>query len=275
MIRKGFLALAFVSLLLPVVVLANPWERKLPFKQATISYDLSGMETGREILYIKDHGRQTARYRTTTTSVLGMTTKNEKVEITTPDWIYSFDLQERFGTKSVNPQKIMIEEFNKLSADEKKKVEQNAEKMGSSMMSGMKGSVEQNAKEIMGFSCDRATVMGTTVYSIHGTPIALYTEANMMGVEMRSVASSVDKGSVDESRFNFPAGIEPQANAEADQMARVMAEQTIAMLKDPDNFNGGNGGTIGAGSGQQHAIPAEDKKEMEAAMKALKGLFGN
>jgi len=30
----------------------NPWEMTLPFKSATIKYELSGMETGNETLYI-------------------------------------------------------------------------------------------------------------------------------------------------------------------------------------------------------------------------------
>ena len=164
--RVSILALVFVALLLPGAAVAAkkaPWEVELPFKAATINYEISGMETGQEVLYIRQHGKETARYRSTTTSMLGMSLKSQTVEIMTPDWVYSFDLQEGTGSKSINPEKLMIEEYNKLSASEKKKVRENGEKMGASAMSGMQGSVEENAKEILGYSCDRATIMGTTV----------------------------------------------------------------------------------------------------------------
>jgi hypothetical protein len=275
--RVSILALVVVALLLPGVVGAakTPWEVKLPFKAATINYEISGMESGQEILYIRQHGKETARYRSTTTSMLGMSLKNQTVEIMTPDWVYSFDLQEGTGSKSINPEKLMIEEYNKLSSSEKKKVQENGEKMGASAMSGMQGSVQENAKEILGYSCDRATIMGTTVYSIHGTPIALLLESNMMGVSMKSVATAVDKWSVADRHFAFPAGIEPQPDPEADQVARMMAQQTIEMLKDPEAYKKENKGMMGVPPGQQQDIPEEDQKQMEEAMKALKGLFGD
>ena len=105
-IKVGILFFSWV-LLLPFTSAQadNPWEIKLPFEQATINYSLSGMETGSEILYIKDFGRQTARYRTTKASVFGMTMHNKSVEIISPDWIYKYNLEEGTGTKSINPQK--------------------------------------------------------------------------------------------------------------------------------------------------------------------------
>ena len=275
--RVSILALILVALILPVVAGAAkaPWEVELPFKEATINYEISGMESGQELLYIRKHGKETARYRSTSTSMLGMSMKNETVEIMTPDWIYLFDLQEGSGTKSINPQKLMLEEFNKLSAADKKKVQENGEKMGAAAMSGMQGSVEENAKEILGYSCDRASMMGTTVYTIHATPIALLTESNMMGINIKSVATAIDKGSVADKHFTFPDGIEPQPDPEADRLARMMARQSIEMLKDPQAYQQNNKGMMGAPPGQQQDIPEEDQKQMEEAMKALKGLFGN
>lgn len=268
---KGLFVLLAVILLIPVGALANPWEKKLPFKEATINYELSGMETGQEVLYVKEHGKRTAEYRTTSTSMFGMTMKNKTVEITTPDWVYSFDLQERSGTRSINPQKLMIEEFDKLSAADKKKVEKNAQEMGMTMMQGMQGSVEQKAQEILGYPCDRATMLGVTVYSIHGTSVPLLTESNMMGISIKSAATSISEGGVDEQYFQFPEGIEPQSDPEADRMAGVMAEQTIAMLKDPETFKKENQGRMSP----QGDISPEDQQKMEEAMNTLKGLFGN
>ncbi|MBE0583670.1 MAG: hypothetical protein IH612_07865 [Desulfofustis sp.] len=268
---RGFL-LAMVLLLLPSGAFTNPWEMKLPFAEATITYELSGMETGEEVLYIKDHGKRTAQYRTASTSMFGMTMKNRTVEITDPDWVYSFDLQEQTGTKSINPQKLMVEEFNKLSGEERKKVEQNAETMGTSMMQGMQGTVEPKVQDILGYPCDKVTMMGVTVYSIHGSSIPLLTDSNMMGIAMKSTATSISEGPVAEEHFQFPAGIDPQPDAEADRMAQIMAEQTIAMLKDPESFKKENKSLLRPRD--QGDISPEDQQKMEEAMNALKGLFG-
>ncbi len=276
MMKRSILVVILAALLLPGVAGAEraPWEVRLPFKDATIRYEISGMESGQDVLYIRKRGEETARYHSTSASMFGMSMKNETVEITTPDWIYSFDLQEGTGTKSINPQKLMLEEFEKLSSAEKKKVRENGEKMGAAMMGGMQGSVEENVQEILGYSCDRASMMGTTVYSIHATPIALLTESNMMGVTIRSAATAIDKGAVDDKNFSFPDGIEPQPDPEADELARMVARQSIEMLKDPEAYRKDSNGMIGMPPGQLQDIPEEDQKQMEEAMKALKGLFG-
>ena len=275
MILKCLIA-AVVVFLMPCATFAesNPWARKLPFEQAVISYELSGVETGQEILYIRDHGNKRARYRTTSTTMFGITQKSSTVEIATPDWIYSFDLEEGTGSKSINPQKLMIEEYNKLTDAEKKKVNDNAEKMAGSVMGGLQGDMEQNVKEIFGYTCDRVTVMGSTVYTIHGTGISLSSESDLMGIKMKRIATSMKKKGADEKYFEFPQGIVPQPNPEADQMAQMMAQQSIAALKDPESFKGKGKGIMGMPAGDQPAIPEEDQIQMEEAMKAIKRLLG-
>ncbi|MGA7280082.1 MAG: hypothetical protein WBW79_19255, partial [Desulfocapsaceae bacterium] len=67
----------------------SPWQKKLPFKEAVITYELSGMENGEEVLYIRDWGRQTARHRTAATIVLGLKQVSRSIEIVTPEWLYS------------------------------------------------------------------------------------------------------------------------------------------------------------------------------------------
>ena len=274
--RKCLMAV-MLMLLLPVVAWAgekSPWEVKLPFKSATIHYTISGVENGSEVKYIRDYGREIATYHTTRTSMMGMTMVNETVEIVTPDWQYHFDLSERTGTKSVNPQKYMIEEYNKLSRDERRQVRENSEKMGTSLADGFGGSVRQNAEKILGYSCDRAEMMGTVVYNIHATAIPLRLESNMMGMSMKVEATSVDEGRVADKFFQLPQGIEPQVDPQSDAMAREMARQTISMLKDPEGAKSKGGAPKMQMPGQQQLSP-EEQEQMEQAMEMLKGMFGN
>jgi hypothetical protein len=267
-------------LFLPIFATAgndNPWERKLPFENATINYTLSGNEQGTETLYIRDYGKETATYHKTTTTMMGRTVQNDTVLIQTPDWMYTFDLVKKTGKKNVNPQKYMIEEYNKLSSAEKSQVMKNAQEMGTTMAKGMGGKIEKNVEKILGFDCDRATVMGTTVSSIHETGIPLKSDTNMMGISMKKEAKDVNKGSIDAKYFQHPAGITPQADPEGDDMSRSMAQQTVTMLKDPEGAKKAVRMNPmlqqkGKNSDQQDEAPEISDEEMEQAMKALKGM---
>jgi hypothetical protein len=268
-----------VVLLLPFLAVAadNPWERKLPFENATISYTLSGNETGTETLYIKEYGKETATYHKATNTIMGRAIQNETLHIQSPEWVYTFDLINKTGIKNVNPQKYLVEEYNTLTAAEKSQVSKNAQEMGVTMTKGMGGKIEKNAEKILGYDCDRATVMGSTVSSIHETGIPLKTETNMMGIAMKKEATAVKKGSPDPKYFQFPAGISPQPDPDGDAIARSMAQQTMAMLKNPE----GAKKTMDINPilqqrkksrDQQEEAPEISDEEMEQAMKALKGM---
>ena len=274
--KKGFLFGVVLLVLFPLCAVAadkSPWETKLPFKSATIQYTISGVENGNEVVYVREYGREIATYHTTKTTMMGMTMVNETVDIDTPEWSYQFDLTEKNGTKSVNPEKYMIEEYNKLSKADRKRVKENSEKMGLSIAEGFGGKIQQNAKKILGYSCDRAEMMGNVVYSIHGAGLPLLVETNMMGMNMKIEATSVDKGKVADSYFQFPRGIEPQFDPQSDAVAREMARQTIATLKDPDSAKKIVAPSI-PGQQQQQMSP-EEQQEMQQAMEMLKGMFGN
>ncbi len=279
---KKSTVMSFMILLLlviPNLVMAGskgPWEIKLPFKNAVIDYTHSGMAKGSETLYIRDHGRETARYLKITTTMMGMTNVDETIEIQNPEWIYRFDMTEKTGVKMVNPQKYFKEEYEKLSAAEKKEVDKNSKTMGMSFASGMGGELEENVTEILGYSCDRTEIMGSTVYSIHRSGIPLKTESNMMGMQMKVEATAIKKGKAKKKHFQFPEGIEPVADPQADAMSRHMAKQTIDMLKDPEAAKGQHSPMTPPPSPGQQTDPgaAGGQQEMEQAMKMLKEMFG-
>lgn len=262
---------------LPVSVFAgnkSPWETKLPFKAARIQYTISGMENGTEVTYIRDYGKEVASYHTAQTSMMGMVMVNKTVDITTPDWIYSFDLTNKTGTQQVNPEKYMIEEYQKLSKAEQKQVRENGEKMGVSVAEGFGGNVQQNAEKILGYSCDRVEMMGTIVYSIHGTGIPLRMESNMMGMNMKMEATSVDVGKVEDKFFQLPEGIEPTLDPQSDAIARSMAKETIEMLKDPKGAEKMQKKSMEEGMQSDQQMTPEQQEQMEQAMEMLKGMFG-
>ncbi len=280
------IALAFF-LTSPALAAKNPWDMKLPFKKATIKYTVSGSANGTETLYVSDYGKNRARYHKASQKIMFITTNTDEIEITTPDWIYTIDMTENSGTKVINPQKFMIEEYDKLSGSEKKLVNKNVEEMGRSALSSMGGQIEQNVEKILGFKCDRSSVSGSTVYTIHGTDIALKTETSMMGMSFATVATDIDKGSVDKNVFEPPAGISVVHDQQADDAARAMAKNTIDMLKSPDAAqNMQNQGADMQQQNLENRPPAENDKsqadqneagmgqDINNAMDALKGLWG-
>lgn len=277
MVKK--IILLFVVMLLPVLAHAdkkNPWEIKLPFKKATISYAISGVENGTETLYVKNYGKESAKYHKTTMNMMGMTKVNESVEFMDPEWIYIYDLQEQTGTKAVNPQKHMIEEYNKLNAAEKEQVIENSKKMAAGpMLGGMGGKIEENAIKILGYDCDKMTLMGTTVYTIHKAGLPLKTESNMMGMNMLIEATSIEKGDPPKKYFKHPEGITAVMDPDADAMARSMAKETIAMLKDPEAAEKASQNRPMMRPPAQQDMTPEEQQQMEQAMEALKNIFGN
>lgn len=271
--------IGFVLLtVLPSWVMAgekSPWEMmKLPFEQAAIEYTISGVENGTEVTYIRESGREIATYHTTKTRMMGMTIVNEQVDITTPDWKYSFDLTNNSGTKSVNPEKYMIEEYNTLSRAEKKQVHKNVEDMGATFTEGFGGSVKQNAETILGYSCDRSDVMGTVSYTIHGTSIPLRVVSNMMGMNMKIEATAVKEDAVAKRHFQLPAGITPVHDPQSDVIARNLAKETIAMLKDPEGSKKAQPRPHPRQIRSDEELTPEQKQQMEQAMQMMQGLFG-
>jgi hypothetical protein len=255
-----------------------PWEKELPYEQMTIVYNVSGIESGEETLYIRDNGREQATYRTTVTKMMGMTVSDKSIEFMTPDFIYSFDLQANEGYKSVNPQKLMRQEYEKLSAPEQKKVNKNAKKIGTVFTQSMGGEVEQNVMKILGYDCDKITVMGGAVtYLLHDTDIPLRMEVNMMGMKMLTEATSIKKKIANENIFTHPEGIVAQNDPEADQMAQMIAQHTMATLKDPETAKNKMGGAMQMPTAEKD-MTEEDKAMMEQAgemMKNLQNIFGN
>ncbi|MBC8317780.1 MAG: hypothetical protein H8E41_07720 [Desulfobulbaceae bacterium] len=284
------LILLFSFLVTPVHGANTPWEIKLPFKQATISYTIQGSGQGTETLYIKDYGKQQARYHQTSMSIMGITSKTNTVEITNPEWVYTFDLEEQTGTKITNPAQIYKSEYNKLSRAEKKNVDKNALELGPSMMEGMGGETRKKASTILGYDCDVTSMMNmTTIHVIHGTDVLLRSEMSIMGMKSSTEATKIDTGArIDDTLFLPPNGIVAVHDQQAEAMMQQMIQNMMEQLKHPDGAERirnnpqmmNEGGMQGGGIPPGDQPPAgQNNQEMMDSMKqgldALKGLFGN
>jgi len=53
--RKALIVLLIGLFVTPALALESPWEQKLPFKNATINYDVSGMSSGSKTIFINNN----------------------------------------------------------------------------------------------------------------------------------------------------------------------------------------------------------------------------
>ncbi len=248
------LSIMAIVLTLPTIVYAkqNPFEEKLPFKTAVIHYKLMGSQQGTEVLYVK-RGYE-ARYTDTSMSMMGIKQVEKSIEITTPDYVYKVDLKEGKAVKHVNPQKIMKEEYERLSSHDKKIVRENVKKLGTTELGffkgmGMGGMIKRLGEEkLFGKVCDVIEVMGVKTWAWKGTGIVLKTEGNVMGMKISQVATKIEENvPIPETKFRVPNGIKIVTDPKADARFREMAKRFIEWLKDPDALKKGMGGMMSPG----------------------------
>ncbi|PLX66213.1 MAG: hypothetical protein C0603_12455 [Denitrovibrio sp.] len=260
--------LAVFLISLSAFAVDNPWKTKLPFKNATIKYNLTGTMKGTKMVYVKDYGKTIAEYSETSTRMLGMTQQSKTITIITPDWEYEIDLTEGTGTKQVNPKKYFAEEFNSLSKKDQKKVVKNADKLGISMIAGFDGTVKKKAKNILGYSCDEVIAMGTKAYTIAGTDLPLLINGNTMGMKIHEEATSISKSKPSASTFKIPTNIPIEHNKQSDRMMQAHAKSAIQdllsgnMAKPSSNYNQGN-------------TAPKLTPEQQEQMKKMMQMFGN
>lgn len=256
-----------VSILLcNVIVFAsanNPFEKRAPFKEATIKYKLLGSSKGTSILYIKEYGKYLCEHEQTKMSMFGFEKEENKLTISTPDWVYTIDLNSKTGSKVTNFEKYMQQEYAKLTPSEQKTVRRNARKMGADFSQNMGGDVKFNAAMIHGYSCDKTTVMGMTSYTIHNTAIVLKMDGSVLGVKVKKEATSIDKGTVDSSHFDIPQNVKITYDATADSMMKEHAARMMQMLLHPEEA--------------PSLLPTQNKSsempQQEDVQKLLKSLF--
>ena len=253
-----------------------PWESKLPFKEATIEYQLSGSQKGIDVLFIQDYGKLRVKTHKATTTVLGMATVEDTVVFTDQDWVTTYNLAKKTGNKITNPNKLYMAEYNTLTPAEKKNVEKNAQQLGASFMGQFGGEVKRSRTQLLGYDCD-VTSMGTmsTVSIIHGTDIPLRSEVSVMGVRNTVIATRIDTTTtVPASLFAPPTGITPTLDKEADVMMSQTVHTMMATLKKPEGLEelkNRTNSSLPAGP-QSHALEealSGDKEQQQQMMQEM------
>lgn len=263
--KKVAFALVMVCLLSTMAQGSSlPGMGQLPFKEGVVSYSLEGMVEGENIVYIKDSGATSAAYRTEVTKMMGLVDKLNELTITTPDWIYTIDLDDKSGEKQMNPQKYVSEKFSLLSASEKKKFTKNSEELGITFIGGMSGDVEKRAKKVKGYMCDKVTLMGLEAYVLSNTNFPMGISGKIMGMGMKETVTSINLQSVDDGKFEIPQGVQ----LEHERMGDTAIKEQIDLM-----FVSVLAGEKPRGPQQEYM--EEGGEDMEGAVGAMKSMDSN
>jgi len=227
--------------------------------------------SGEKTIYVKDYGRTRAEYSNTSTQMFGMAQQQKEAIITTPDWEYTIDLVENTGTKQANPKKFMIQEFNNLSKTKQKKVLKNIKNLGVPTIEGTNENIQKNAAKILGYKCDKVSMVGTIAFMVSGTDLPLKIKGNMMGVKFDQVATNIKKGSVPSSKFELPSNIRFKHNKQADQAMQTQAETIIKYLLEGRRLeSSGAAGQMGGNTNNPNQMTPEMQEQMKQMMKVFK-----
>jgi hypothetical protein len=215
-----------------------PWATELPFETAIIHYELDGSVKGTETLYIRDHGRETAKVSKTKTKLLFVTSEKEEIEIMTPEKIYQIDMEKKKGTYVTNPVVFMEQELKKLGDQERQLAMENMKTIGIDLGMRMGATVKKGADSHLGYDCDVTQFMGTRSCQISGTPITLKTEGNIAGLKMNSIATGIEEGAtIDPALFQVPEDVKLRHDAAAEEASREMARMMVTSFSNPDAVN--------------------------------------
>jgi hypothetical protein len=164
-------------------------------KSGILEYKLSGKTTGTETVYFDNHGRREARFTESTTTILGMTTTEKTLNIKLDSVVYSIDLKEKTGTRTVMPW-----DPSTMTEAEWKEWEE----WGKNTMQDM-GFKKTGEEKILGHNCDIWEGLGSKIWMWEN--MALKTEVNMMG-QWLIEATKIDFNTrISQDKFKVPKDI--------------------------------------------------------------------
>lgn len=215
-----------------------PWERLTPFREGSIHYRISGTQTGSEVLYIKDYGRRRVKQSETSMTLLDKTVRTRTRELTTPEWVIRYNLDESWGEKTTNPARLYQQEYERLSPAEKKIFAANTAQLGPSLFENAGSIVSRRSGSVLGFDCDQVSFGGfSSSCLLHNTDIPLQAESRLVGMVNRLQALRVDLVSpVPDELFIPLTSIRVTVNEEAEAMLRQAIHQAVQTLKREDGL---------------------------------------
>lgn len=237
----GLLSVALTLGNVPSTVFAeeNPFDPKMPSETGCVDYTVTGgpQGSGTEKFCWRGNGAELVTITKTKGTMMGIVPVAADTRvITTKKWITTINNEDNTADKTTNPVVYMIDEYHKLSEQEKANFRKNVEELGLNMASSMGGEVQRKAGEMHGYRYDRITVMGTESWVMSDYPqIKLKTIISMGGINGVTEVTKIDQNvSPPDSLFAISSEIKVRHNREAEAMSESFARGFVKSMKDPD-----------------------------------------
>lgn len=241
-----------LCLLLAGTLSAQPKKIKwYSFKTAIVEYVFEGNTTGRQNLYIDDHGWMQCEMTQSTTKMFGQTTESKEVKLTKGLEIYQWDPMTRMGTKMHNS--ILEELVNDPNFDMQEFAKRTMEGLG----------FEKTGNEtVKSWNCEVWKGMGSTIWIWNN--IAVKTEVKLLGQKTVMVANKVQFDvPLPAGRFDIPFDIKFNDAGNLDPMgmmnnAMEQAEQEGGVQQEQSE------------EGEQEEAPIKSLKDLKGLLKKIK-----
>ncbi len=195
-------------------------EKVFEIKSGVIEYQVEGMSKGTKTLWFDDFGRLQCIRTITTTKVMGFSTKDDKLEIRTHEWMYSVDMKEKTGTKTKIETAMAPTDaaYSGLTDAEKKQFVEGVQQ-------GMKVK-EIGTGDVLGRLCKIMEVGDGNKMWLYKN-ITLKSEVGSGMLNMNETATKFDENkAVAASQFQVPAGIQIEdASAAMEEALKQMGNE--------------------------------------------------
>jgi len=183
-----------------LLIASNPFEKKLPFKEAIIEYSVSSSEKGAEILYIKDYGQSRVLYKKTDAKL----TQKPKEEfiLTTSKWVYQINPKTSIATRTPNFRYLLYINYKELNKEQKKQVLKNLELINYLPITKTHFKIEKNYTKINNIPCDLLIEKEKKCYGFNGS-LLLKSEIKILGYKRVELLNDIYETKVDSKLFDI------------------------------------------------------------------------
>jgi len=228
----------FFSLFISTAILAssNVFDKNIDFKEGIIHYRVSGSEAGTKTLYIKEYGKYRTIFTNTKSKFMRDQKTIKKITYITPKWNYEVDLENNTTIKLPNLKYLLQEKLLNLPLRKREKVVKNFKKLHNKSILNLKGLVFPKAKKIAGYLCNRESIKGITTYTAQDSDLILKTEANILGFHSNSIATSIEKKSLDPKIFEISKNLKIIPAPKKVRELEKKADEIISYLQCPNTI---------------------------------------
>lgn len=191
----------------------NPFQSKLPFKEATIHYSITGSKKGTQTTYIKDFGKKRVIYKNSNSKIMHAKASDDTLIMIDEKWTYHINLSTKEATKEPSLNNLLIKKFNELTKKEQATI------------------LQKEAKTFLGLPSQKESIAGVSNYVSKRGRLLLSSEAGIMGYKVKTIADSIDKSDVNNSLFILPKDLKITEKKADDLKATQIIK---ALLKEDD-----------------------------------------